>query len=255
MEMQFLGVPGVDELTFFGLTLAAGGTAFLGIVTGTAGGLLLLGIMALVFPPTVLIPVHTVVQLGAGSSRTLIMWRHVMRGILLPFLIGAVIGAVSGAQIFITLSTVALQGILGLFILVFTWLPKIARVGSERNRFAVVGFMATFLGMFVSATGTLIAPIIADSSPDRRNFVATFAAMMAIVHVCKLIAFGFLGVALAAHVPLMAAMIASATLGNWVGSKILARMPEQAFRSVFQVLMTILALRLIWRAAADAGLI
>ena len=31
------------------------------------------------------------------------------------------------------------------------------------------------------------------------------------------------------------------------------RMPERAFRLVFQVLMTMLALRLLWRAAVDAG--
>ena len=40
-------------------------TAFLGVSTGAAGGLLLLGIMATVLPPLVLIPIHTVVQLGA----------------------------------------------------------------------------------------------------------------------------------------------------------------------------------------------
>lgn len=59
--------------------------------------------------------------------------------------------------------------------------------------------------------------------------------------------------ALAAYLPLMAAIIATATLGNWLGSYVFNRMPERAFRLVFQVLMTMLALRLLWRAAVDAG--
>ncbi len=59
--------------------------------------------------------------------------------------------------------------------------------------------------------------------------------------------------ALAAYLPLMAAIIATATLGNWLGSHVFNRMPERAFRLVFQVLMTMLALRLLWRAAVDAG--
>jgi uncharacterized membrane protein YfcA len=133
-------------------------------------------------------------------------------------------------------------------------MPKIARVGSTRNRFAVIGFGATFLGMFVSATGTMTSPFVASAAPDRRNHVATFSALMTIVHVSKLVAFGILGVAFAAYVPLMAAMIAAGVLGNWVGSKVLNRIPERGFRVVFQLLLTVLALRLMWKAAADAGI-
>jgi uncharacterized membrane protein YfcA len=254
MDVSFLGVPDVSALLFSGLAFAAFCTAFLGITTGTAGGLLLLALMALYFPPAVLVPVHTVVQLGAGSSRALMMWRYVMRSTLPPFVIGAVIGAATGAQIYVALPTAALQGIIGAFILLLAWLPKIARVGSEGRRFAVLGFAATFLGMFVSATGTLLGPFVLHSSPDRRNYSATFAAMMTAVHLSKLVAFGALGVALAVYVPLMAAMIGGAAMGNWVGGKVLDRIPERRFRIVFQVLLTLLALRLLWVAARAGGL-
>ncbi|MPY68652.1 MAG: TSUP family transporter [Alphaproteobacteria bacterium] len=254
METSFLGVPDVSMLTFAALTLAPVGTAALGIVTGSAGGLLLLSLLSLVFPPAVLIPVHTVVQMGAGATRVAIMWSWVMRWTVLPFLVGSVLGAALGAQVFVSLSTATLQAILGGFIIVMTWMPGLTRMGGDRNRFAAIGFGATFLGMFVSATGTLIAPFVAGSSPDRRNHAATFAALMTIVHTAKLAAFGLLGVALHAYLPLMLAMIASATLGNWIGSRLLSRMPEKGFRVVFQVVVTALALRLLWRAARDSGL-
>ena len=106
-----------------------------------------------------------VVQLGAGASRALLMRRYVMRGTLLPFFLGAVLGAAAGAQIFITLPTAALQGIIGGSILLLIWMPKIARIGAERRRFAAVGFAASFLGMFVSASGAMIAPFVASASP------------------------------------------------------------------------------------------
>ena len=61
--------------------------------TGAAGGIVLLGLMATVMPPLALIPVHTVVMLGSGVTRTMIMWRHVMRPAVLPFVIGSLIGA------------------------------------------------------------------------------------------------------------------------------------------------------------------
>ena len=50
-----------------------------------------------------MIPVHTVVMLGTGSARTMIMWRHVMRGTLVPFIVGSVIGAAAGAKVFVAL--------------------------------------------------------------------------------------------------------------------------------------------------------
>ena len=64
-----------------------------------------------------------------------------------------------------------------------------------------------------------------------------------------------LGVALATYIPLMAMMIAAGGLGNWIGSKVLNRIPERGFRIVFQVLLTLLALRLMWKAAAEAGIL
>jgi uncharacterized protein len=193
------------------------------------------------------------VQLGAGSSRALIMRRHVMLGMMLPFALGSVAGAAAGAKIFVALPVGMLQGILGAFILLVTWLPRYGRMGSERGRFAVVGLAATFLGMFVSATGTLVAPFVASATSDRRDYVATFAALMTVVHLIKLIAFGLLGVAIGAYLPLVAVMIVASAAGTWVGARTLEYIPERAFRIVLQALLTILALRLIWTGLRAVG--
>lgn len=255
MEISFFGVPDIDGWIFLGLSAAAFVTAFLGLVTGTAGGLVLLAFMAIFFAPAVLIPVHTVVQLGSGVTRSIQMWRWVLRPLVPPFLIGTAIGAALGTQVFFSLSSAALQAVIGGSILILAWMPKLARAGAERNRFAVLGFLATFIGVFISATGTMLSPFIASASPDRRNHVATMAALMAMVHIAKLIAFGVVGIAVGAYAPLMAAMIAAGMFGNWVGARVLNRIPERLFRIVFQVLLTGLALRMLWRAAVEYGLI
>lgn len=255
METGFLGVPEVGGLIFLGLALTSFCTAFIASVTGTAGGLLMLGILALVFPPSVLIPLHTVMMLGDNVSRIVILWRHILWAALLPFFIGAALGALLGGQIFVTLPTTTLQVILGLSILLFTWMPKIASTGSLNGRFGAVGFIATFVGIFVSATGALVAPFVSAACNDRRELVGTFSALMGLTHLCKLIAFGLLGVTLAPYFPLMAAMVATAAVGNLVGSRVLNRMPEHAFRLVFRIVLTALALRILWLAAGNAGLV
>jgi uncharacterized protein len=199
------------------------------------------------------IPVHTIVMLGTGISRTVIMWRFVMRGTVLPFIGGSAVGAVTGAKVFVALPISWLQAILGAFILLVTWMPQLGRIGAQRGRFAVLGFGAVFLGVFVSATGTLLAPFIASAAPDRYSLAATMGALMTITHIAKLIAFGFIGFAIGSFVPLMAAMIVAGALGNWIGELALHRTTERRFRLVFQLILTLLGLRLLWSAAPAMG--
>ena len=137
-------------------------------------------------------------------------------------------------------------------------MPNLGRGGAVGRRFAMLGFATTFLGVFVSATGTLLAPFVASSTPDRRIHVATMGALMtiahvSIAHVSKLVAFGFIGFAVGRFIPLMAAMIAAGAVGNWIGEAALHRTSEQRFRLVLQIALTLLGLRLLWGAAAQAG--
>ena len=254
MPSQFLGVPDIDGVIFSALALASFCTAMFGMVTGAGGGPILLALMATVLPPAVLIPVHTVVQLGVGSSRTFILRGYILWPTLLPFIAGSVVGAAAAAPIFVSLPGPALQAIVGGFILLIAWMPEFGRIGPEKSRFALLGRAATFVGMFVSSTGSLLAPFVASISPDRRNYAATTATLMAMAHIVKLVAFGLMGFAIGAYLPLMAAMIGTAALGNWIGRRALVRMPEQVFRAVLKTLLSVLALRLLWVAARDGGI-
>ena len=163
------------------------------------------------------------------------------------------IGAFAGAQIFTTLPSVILQGMLGIFILVVMYTPKLGAGGPERLRFGVLGGAATFLGIFVSATGTFLSPFVAHASKDRHVHVSTMATLMAISHISKLVAFGFVGLAIGAYLPLVVLMILGTVAGNWIGQRTLTRMPEKLFRRIFQILLTILALRLLVGAVLEAG--
>ena len=66
-------------------------------------------------------------------------------------------------------------------------------------------------------------------------------------------AFVALGVAVANYTALIVAMIAMAACGNYVGGRLLDRMPENVFRVIFKVILTGLALRMLWAGARDGG--
>ncbi len=249
MDLSLFTAPDVGPWLFAGLCFASFATALLGTLTGAVGGLILFAIMANILRPEVLIPVHTVVQLGQGISRALIMRKHMVRETILPFTIGAVTGAIAGAKIFVLLPMGWLQLILGFFILLVTWMPKLGRISGVNKRFVGVGFAATFFGVFVSVTGTLIAPFIAAASPTRHNHAATMGILMSITHTLKLLAFTFVGLTIGAYLPLMVGMIATGAVGNWLGERALLKMPEERFRLIFQICLTVLGLRLLWMAA------
>lgn len=251
MTTGFLGTPDTDALLFGGLVVASFLTNYFSIVAGTAGGLLLLVVMANFFPPAVLLPMHTLIQLGSGFTRTISMWSWVIKGTLAPFAAGCLLGALVGAKLFVSLPQGVLMGILGIFVLIMTWVPRLGQLGGERNRFAWLGFGVTVLGVFVSATGTIVGPFVAAASADRRNHVSTLAALMAITHMAKMIAFAWVGFALSAYAPLIGAMIAAGMYGNYVGERTLNRMREEWFRTGFKVVMSLLALRLLWVGVSE----
>jgi uncharacterized membrane protein YfcA len=239
-------VPGVTPWVFAGLTALSFFTAAFGVVAGLGGGVLLLGVMAAVFPPTVLIPLHGAVLLGTNFGRSAILRRHIVKPLLPIFLAGAVVGALIGGQVVVSLPTAVLQVVLGLFIIYVCWAPKLTARVYSRTRFFLMGLLGTLIGMFVGSSGALIAPWVAAACPDRRQYVATHSVFMTLIHGLKLVVFGVLGFSIGAYLPLVAAMIATAFFGNMFGREVLNRMPEKIFRRIFQIVLTLLALRLLY---------
>ena len=108
---------------------------------------------------------------------------------------------------FVALTTVWLEFILGAFILLVTLDAEARPIRRERGRFGMLGFVTTFVGVCSSApTGTLLAPFVAASTPDRRVHVATMGALDDDRASRQVAAFGFIGFAIGRYVPLMVAM-------------------------------------------------
>jgi uncharacterized membrane protein YfcA len=109
------------------------------------------------------------------------------------------------------------------------------------------GGVISALSMVVGPTGPLIATFIKGLA-DRRELVATHAMLMTVQNLLKVVTFTALGFAFAAYLPLVAAMIVAGFGGTAVGSHILLKVPEKAFRIGFKVLLTVVALDLIRQA-------
>lgn len=215
---------------------------------GLGGGTLVLAVMALILPPTVLIPVHAVVQIGSNGGRVALMVRDVVKPVVLPFLVGTLIGAAIGAQVVVALPTAILQGVLASFILYATWAPKFQANKASLKSFLGVGVIATFATMFVGATGPLVAPFVASYCEKRQNIVATHALLMTIQHGVKMVAFGLLGFSFGPYIPLLIGLISFGFVGTLMGKTLLNKLPEHVFKVGLKAILTLLAVRLMYSA-------
>jgi len=230
--------------TVAGLVVAASFvTSFITVAFGIGGGAALLAILASLLPPAALIPVHGVVQLGSNVGRAALMFPHRDQSVLLPFAAGSLIGVVLGGSVAVQLPGDVLQIGVGLFIL---WSVVAVPPGFIRRSAVIAGAFSSFLTMFFGGTGPFVAAFVKSMGLGRMTYVATHSLLMTIQHLMKIIAFGFLGFAYGPWAPLLVAMVASGFLGTLTGKQVLMRIDEKKFSLALNVILTVLALRLIW---------
>lgn len=240
-----------DDLSLFtSLLLIAASfiTSALTAAVGLGGGIALIAIMANVMPAAALVPVHGVVQIGSNAGRALVQIRHVDWSILAWFAAGAVCGAAMGGSIAINLPPAILRFGIACFVLWTVWgrMPQLER--AKKPAMAAAGFVATLLSMFFGAAGPIGASVLSTLGLTRHGFVANQAATALLMHILKIAAFGLLGFTFAPWAGLIAIMIASGFLGTLAGSRLLGRMNEATFKKGFKLIMTLLALNLLWQA-------
>lgn len=227
--------------------LLVGLSFFTSLITATfslGGGLLMVAVLALIFPPAVVVPVHGAVQLGSNAGRALVQWRHIQWHLILWISLGAIVGVIVGGQFAFLLPENLFTLIIGVFVLVTAWLPQPAIVGENRLVQFIGGAVISALSMVVGPTGPLLATFIKGLA-DRRQLVATHALLMTVQNLLKVVTFSALGFAFATYLPLVAAMVIAGFFGTALGSHILLKIPESMFRTGFKIVLTIVALDLI----------
>jgi len=235
----------LSTLAFYGLVLLSCVTSMVSASMGIGGGTVLLAVMAQVIPIKAIIPVHGVVQLGSNLGRAMMLMPQLNWQLASWFLLGSLVGALVGGQIVVSLPVTILKVTLGVFILYSVWGPKLSRLSGNTRGLLGGGFLSTLLTMFVGATGPFVIAILRSFELSRTALVSTSAACMVIQHLLKIIVFGLLGFAFWPYMGLMVLMILSGLIGTFIGTKILLKVNEIKFKHGLNIILSLLALRLI----------
>ncbi|WP_167854966.1 sulfite exporter TauE/SafE family protein [Mangrovimicrobium sediminis] len=233
MPVEYLLVP----IAFLTSTLTG--------VIGMGGGVLLLACMPGLLPVAAIFPLHAATQLASNATRALFGWREIQWSIVAPVALGAALGAVLGGSVYGSLNLHWLPAIVGVLILLITWVPLPSLPGAGRWSLVLLGLYQTGLGMLAGATGPLGAAVLARRNPRRDWVVVNTGVYMVISHVFRLFAFTAIGFSFAGWWPLLLALITAVSVGSWVGTRLRHSVPQMDFRRWFRLLVSLLALRMI----------
>ena len=240
------------------LILSAFITSSISAVLGMGGGIILLGIMAVIIPEGYkVIALHGMVQLFSNTTRTYVFRKYVKTQLIKQFFNGALIGISFSVGIIITLiyyfdvqsaneiKVEVLKPFIGLFIVwnLFLKGPKKAKIVKS---FVPVGLVAGLSSIFVGAVGPLIAPFFLGKSFNKEHIIANKAAAQIITHLSKIPLFiYFFNMDYTAELKILIPLILAVYIGTSFGKKILYFLPELFFKKLFKITLFIISIRLI----------
>jgi uncharacterized membrane protein YfcA len=223
-------------------------TSMITAALGAGGGVLLLVLMAMWVPPAAIIPIHGMIQLGSNSGRAILTWRHTDWRVIAAFLPGVVLGMGLGAWLLVDLPQQVWQLTIAGFVLYLCWGPALPKAAFGTPGILIASALTSFITLFVGATGPLVASFIKQIHEDRFRTVATFATAMCLQHAPKALVFGVAGFVFQEWLIFILAMIACGFAGTWLGLHLLKSLSNRHFKLGLNLLLTLLAFRLIWQA-------
>lgn len=220
-------------------------TSALTAITGVGGGMILVGVMPFFVPAVAIVPIHGVTQFVSNATRAWfgkdsIDYTHV--GL---YAMGAVLGfLVFGIAIrFVKLSLIPL--FIGIYILLITWSKTFNALIKRFEKFWLVGFVQTGLGVFVGPPGPLNIAVLNKHYNDNHVVVSTSALMMSFVHFGKIIVYLSIGFAFVDYWQLLIMMTVMATIGSYVGTKLRHKINILWLKKSLPYVLTLLAIKLI----------
>ena len=240
------------------LIVAAFITSSISAVLGMGGGIILLGIMAILIPEGyVVVALHGIIQIVSNITRSYVFRKHIKGQIIRQYLPGSILGlCLASFFIFIVIQSLdvhsakdikvdILKPIIGIFIIWFLF-GRRPQVKDEQPHFFSVGVLSGLTTVFIGATGPLIAPFFLKGKLTKEEIIANKAVCQAISHTGKIPLFIlFFKFNYFAESAILFPLVIAVFIGTNFGKQILQFIPEQVFRILFKVALTFIALKLI----------
>lgn len=220
-------------------------TAILSAMLGMAGGLVLMGVLALLLPVSAAMVTHGAVQSVSNGWRAVLLRRFILWKALGFYLIGSALAALGLLALQLTLDRAWLLIALGC-VPMLVWLPagRWSLDGARPFHGVAAGFLVTGLNVIAGVSGPLLDVFFQNTDADRRAIVATKAANQVAAHGVKIAYYVGPAVAVsdAGLIWLIALAVPLSVAGTTLGARVLARLSEADFRRWTKRVVTVIGL-------------
>ena len=224
-------------------------TSLISSVMGMSGGIILLSLMSFVLPMNVVIPVHGIVQLFSNGARAGLLYKHVRKDFMLPYLLGIPFGIIPSILLIQKFDNRNLPLFLVATLIMYTlFRPKSFPSWKIDSRwFFIHGVVAAFLSLFIGAIGPFLAPFFLRDDLSKEEVVSTKAAMQVLIHVIKIPSFLYLNFSYGEYWPYIVVPIVAAWVGTKYGVGLLKKLKQSLFEKLFRIILLASGLQLYGR--------
>lgn len=209
------------------------------------GAMIILAITTVVFPVSAVVPIHSTLLIGSTATRCVLFRRYIDWHLAGPFLVGAAIGALLGARIYVELPDTLIAAAISIVMIISIWLPGIKWRPRFRHPWAIVGFVHSFLSTMF-AYGAALQAVILHTKLERKEIVGTMAGALFGMSVFKITGYILVGFDYTPYLQVIVAGLAVSFVGTWIGRLAVERISEKLFRIVYRMLVTATAIRLLY---------
>lgn len=207
--------------------------------------MIILAVTSTVLPVSAIVPIHSTLLIGSTSSRAAFFWRNIDWQIAAPFLAGSIVAVAIGARIYVELPETIIATAISVVMLIAIWLPEVSWRPRVKHPWAIVGFIHSLFSTLF-AYGALFHAVILHTGLNKRQIVGTMAACLTGMSIFKITGYISNGFDYTPYLQIIVFSVAAALVGTWVGKLVIDRISEALFRTVFRVLVTVTALRLMY---------
>jgi uncharacterized protein len=227
-------------------TLAAAvlSTSFISGIFGMAGGMILIGILLALMPLAAAMVLHGLTQMASNGWRAWLWHTHIHWPVVACYFAGAVLAVVALAALRFAPTKPATLIALGLLSFTGLLLPARFAPNIMRRRDALgCGALCTVLQLTAGVSGPIFDVFFIRSKLDRKEIVATKAAIQFLGHFLKVVYFGQMLAGGAADIPLAMVVLAIslALVGTQLSRHVLDALSDAQFRTWTRGLIAVIA--------------
>ncbi len=230
------------------LASAAVVTSMLTVLAGAGGGTVLIAIMLQFMPPAAAIPVHGAIHVVSNCWRVWLFRRHLAWQLIWRFALLMPIGAALGLLLFQGLPLDLIRLLIGCFIVLTLFTRQLKQLRDKDLplwAFVPLGFFTGALNMIVGVIAPILGVLAVRNDLSKEQVVGTLGVFGFIGNLLKVVGFSLVGFSFVAYGPALLAIIPAVILGTSLGKRALGRVSEATFRRILQVMLLVLAAKLI----------